>query len=471
LKPVLSPEGAAALDAAAKEPVETLMERAGLAVALAAVRMGARYGWRVIVLAGPGNNGGDGYVAARYLAERGVAVEVRALGPSRSAGAQWARGSAERAGARVEEWGPPQPADLVIDALFGSGFHGSLPAEAVLWAQAEGPVLAVDVPSGLDAGTGASGDGGFTAACTVTFHALKVGHLIGEGPERCGQVEVADIGLSGGDPQFWLCEEEDAPRPERPRTAHKWSAGAVMVVGGSPGISGAALLAARSALEGGAGSVALACPGGLQPVYETMAPGILKVGIGKGERFAPDDAATLLEAAHRYDVLAVGPGLGPGQRELVASILEAWEGPLVLDADGLNAVEDPDLLARRDGPTVLTPHPGEFRRLTGKEAGFRSASEFASTTGTVILLKGNPSFVMGEECWVVTSGGPELASIGTGDVLTGLLAAMWARGLEAETAARSAAYWHGRAGAALAARGTVTAEALAVEIGGWAWGA
>ncbi|MGH9053579.1 MAG: NAD(P)H-hydrate dehydratase [Acidimicrobiia bacterium] len=470
MKPVLSPEAAAALDAAAKEPVETLMERAGLAVALAAARMGARYGWRVIVLAGPGNNGGDGYVAARFLAERGVAVEVRALDPPKSAGAQWARRRAERAGVRVGEWGPPQPADLVIDALFGSGFHGSLPDEVLPWTGVDTPVLAVDVPSGLDAATGQVQDGGFRAARTVTFHALKVGHLIGEGPERCGRMEVADIGLSGGDPEFWLCEEEDAPRPGRTRTAHKWSAGAVMVVGGSPGISGAALLAARSALEGGAGSVALACPGGLQPVYETMAPGILKVGIGKGERFAPDDAAALLEGAHRYDVLAVGPGLGSGQRALVASVLESWEGPVVLDADGLNAVEDRDLLGRRDRPTVLTPHPGEFRRLTGKEAGFRAASEFASATGTVVLLKGNPTFVMGRERWVVTSGGPELASIGTGDVLTGLLAAMWARGLEAETAARSAAYWHGRAGAALAARGTVTAEALAAEIGGWVWG-
>ncbi|MDP8957953.1 MAG: NAD(P)H-hydrate dehydratase [Actinomycetota bacterium] len=469
MKPVLTPDAAAALDARSAQPVEVLMERAGLAVALAAVGMGAGYGRRVVVLAGPGNNGGDGYVAARYLSRRGVAVEVLAWSPPRSPAARWARRSAEAWGVRIGEWGPPRPAALVVDAVFGAGFSGSLPQEVADWTAISAPVLSVDVPSGLNAASGQVEGRAFCARRTVTFHAYKVGQLIGEGPDRCGEVEVADIGLSGGEAELWLCEDQDAPLPPRRRTAHKWSSGTVLVVGGSPGISGAALLAAKSALAGGAGSVGIGCPGQLQPWYETMAPGIVTLGVGKGERFAGDDVAALLEVADRYQVLVVGPGLGQGQEQLVEGVLDGWRGPLVLDADGLNAVHQLEELAARPGPTVLTPHGGEFTRLSGRPAGYLEADEVAGETGAVILLKGNPTFVLGEKRWVVRSGGPELATIGTGDVLAGLLAALWARGLEGEVAARSAAYWHGRAGRSLAERGTLTAELLAGEIGAWAW--
>ena len=146
----------------------------------------------------------------------------------------------------------PEPADLVIDALFGVGFHGRLPPEVLPWLDVEAPVLAVDVPSGLDALTGAVGDHAFTADACVTFHALKPGHLLGEGPERCGAVEVVHIGLEGGDPELMVCEESTLRAPVRVRTAHKWSAGSVVVVGGSPGLTGATLLTAEAALHGGA---------------------------------------------------------------------------------------------------------------------------------------------------------------------------------------------------------------------------
>lgn len=467
MKPVLSAAETAELDARATEPVEMLMERAGLAVALAAVRMGAGYGRRVVVLAGPGNNGGDGYVAARYLHRRGAAVEVLALAEPRSDGARWAYASAAASGVPISPWRDPFPADLVVDALFGAGFRGELPASVARWTLVEDPVLAVDVPSGLDATTGLAEGPVFWAARTVTFHSYKVGHFVGDGPDLSGEVEVADIGLRGGRPDFWLCEESDAPRPERARTAHKWSVGSVLVVGGSPGMTGAALLAARSALNAGAGSAAVACPGQLQPVYAAAAPELLTFGAGKGERFDAGDAMDVLEAAQRYDVLALGPGLGRGQEGFVKHLLEGWGGLLVIDADGINGTDE-DSLHRRVGPTVITPHPGEFARLTGEAASYVSAAELARATGVVVLLKGNPTFVCGEEQWVVTTGGPELASIGTGDVLTGMLAALWSRGLSAEVAARSSAYWHGRAGAELAVTGALTADLLAREVRRWA---
>jgi NAD(P)H-hydrate epimerase len=469
VKPVITPEESARLDAAAADPVEALMERAGLAVALAAVEMGASYGTKVVVLAGPGNNGGDGYVAARYLAGRGVSVVVQALAPPTSPAAIWAHGTAVMAGVPVVPLGAPFAPDLIIDALFGAGFRGALPEAVVPWTASEKPVLAVDVPSGLQAGGGEATGPVFRASRTVTFHALKVGHLIGDGPDLCGRIAVADIGLVGGEGEFLLCEEADAPLPPRPRRAHKWSAGSVLVVGGSAGLTGAAFLAARSALQGGAGAVTIACPAALQPIYAGMAAEIMTAGIGTGDRFVSADVPAVLQRAARFDVMALGPGLGAGQEGFVAGLLEGREGPLIVDADGINAIAGPAALADRSFPTLITPHSGEFRRLTGFEPSHQKARELASTTGNVVLLKGSPTFVAGRQLWAVTSGGAELATIGTGDVLTGLAAALWARGLNPETAARSAAYWHGRAGAAAAAFGTLTAERLATEIGRFAW--
>jgi NAD(P)H-hydrate epimerase len=445
------------------------MERAGLGVALAAVDMGASYGGRVVVLAGPGNNGGDGYVAARYLRLRGVAVEVHALAPPKSTVARWAHDEAVRAGVRITDLGDPIDADLIIDALFGAGFRGTLTEDLRGWTERATPVLAVDIPSGLDAATGQVSGPVFTARRTVTFHALKVGHLVAGGPELCGRIDVVDIGLQGGEGEFLLCEEFDAPRPRRDTHSHKWSSGSVLVVGGSAGLTGAAHLAARSALKGGAGAVTIACPAALQAIYATMAAEIMTAGIGTGAWFMGADVPALLEVASRYDLIALGPGLGPNQDGFVEGVMQEWSGPLIIDADGINAIDGPAALEKRSAPTLITPHAGEFRRLTGEDATYASASRLADSTGSVVLLKGFPTFIAGRQLWAVASGGPELATIGTGDVLTGLSAALWSRGLDPETAARSAAYWHGRAGAAGAANGTLTAEVLATEIGRFAW--
>ncbi|HHC08975.1 MAG TPA: NAD(P)H-hydrate epimerase, partial [Actinobacteria bacterium] len=337
MRPVITPEESARLDAAATLPVDVLMERAGYAVARWAATLGVGYGSRIVVLAGRGNNGGDGYVAARHLRRRGAEVVVRALGAPKRPAARRAAALAEAAGVRIEPLGVPDGEwELLVDAAFGVGFRGGLPPELVPWTELGGPVLAVDVPSGLDAATGEVVDAAFSAELTVTFHALKTGHLLGEGPDRSGRVEVVDIGLDGERPEFLLCEEADAPRPTRPRTAHKWSAGSVLVVGGSPGMVGAPVLVADAALRAGAGAVAIACPEGLQPIYETMRPGLLTVAVAPGDRFGAD-AGSVLGRASRYDVLVVGPGLGTVAREFVVRLLSGWPGPVVVDADALNA--------------------------------------------------------------------------------------------------------------------------------------
>ncbi|HZJ48303.1 MAG TPA: NAD(P)H-hydrate epimerase, partial [Acidimicrobiia bacterium] len=342
MEPLIIPAESNRLDLASDDPPELLMERAGLGVALTAVEMGIGYGSRVIVLVGLGNNGGDGYTAAKHLARRGVQVTIRTMGFPRGehSPARKAATAAARAGVRIGPMSDPEDADLLIDGLFGVGFHGSLSDVAVPWTRLDIPVLAIDVPSGMDATTGTVENAAFYADATVTFQAAKTGHVLGEGPERSGEVFVFDIGLGEPRPELKLCEAIDAPEPVRTRHAHKWSVGSVAVVGGSPGLTGAAMLTARSALTAGAGATAIVCPGSLQPVYATMDPGVMSVGVGDGDRFVTADASAVLQAAARYDVLAVGPGLGPVDAGFVHGLLEGWDGPIVLDADGLNALND-----------------------------------------------------------------------------------------------------------------------------------
>jgi NAD(P)H-hydrate epimerase len=467
MEPLIIPAETKRLDLASSDAPEILMERAGLGVALTAVEMGIGYGDRVVVLAGRGNNGGDAYTAAKHLARRGVHVALRSMGFPRGehSPARKAAAAATTAGVKIEPMGEPEEGDLLIDGLFGVGFHGALPDLAVPWTRLDIPVLAIDVPSGMDATTGTVENAAFYADVTVTFQAAKTGHVLGEGPERCGEVFVVDIGLGEPRPEMMLCESIDAPKPVRTRHAHKWSVGSVAVVGGSPGLTGAAMLTARSVLAAGAGAAAIVCPGSLQPTYATMDPGVMTIGIGAGERFSPPDASSVLDGAARYDVLAIGPGLGPVDAGFVEAILGGWNGPVVLDADGLNALDGIGALSRIDD-TIVTPHTGEFNRLTGVEATHEAAASLAAETGATVLLKGNPTFVTdGGATWVVATGGPELATIGTGDVLTGMAAAYVAGGLPADVAARSAAFHHGAAGAALADARTVTATALVDEIG------
>jgi hydroxyethylthiazole kinase-like uncharacterized protein yjeF len=195
-----------------------------------------------------------------------------------------------------------------------------------------------------------------------------------------------------------------------------------------------------------------------------MTPGLLTRGIGGGEQFAATDVGEALTYTDRYDVVVLGPGLG-GDDGFTAGFAAGRDGKLLIDADGLNNLGGLDGLAARNGPTVITPHAGEFTRLTGEAASYLAARSVPDETGSIVLLKGNPTFVLGAEQWVIATGGPELATIGTGDVLAGIIGALWARGLAAEVAVRSGAFWHGVAGAALASRRTVTATELMKIVG------
>lgn len=454
MKPVLTADEYQRVDKAYTGDLDRAMDRAGFAVAQAAVRQGAGYGSRLAVLAGPGNNGGDGYVAARYLNRRGVAVEVHALAPPRAPEAARAAARAAANGVRVVPLGAVTAADLVIDALFGGGVRGGLPEAALAWMGHEAPVVAVDYPTGLDPNTGKVEEAAFRAVETVTFQTIKTGHVRGDGPDHCGVVTVAEIGIDGGTPSMWVAEESDAHRPQRARTTHKWSAGAVLVVGGSTGMIGASVLAGRSALSFGAGAVLVASP--RPDLVAAAAPELLTRGVDEGG-----------EGLERFDVVVVGPGLADADRELVLPMVRKAR-KVVLDAGAL----DPAMVeAGSDaGEVLVTPHAGEFERLTGGEGGAFSARAYAEKTGATVLLKGNPTIVTdGSAPILVRTGGPELASIGTGDVLAGMIGALWARGLEPTEAAVSGAYWHGVAGADLAATGAVTADRLADHIGRFAF--
>ena len=471
MRPVHTAATSAQLDKASTTPLEVLMDRAGLAVALAAAEMGIGYGHRVAVLVGSGNNGGDGYIAAHYLAGRGVDVTIFEFAQPAGQLARWAADRAVRSGVKVQPWSEQViPADLVIDGLFGGGFHGRLHDRIVPWTRSNLPVLAIDIPSGVDASTGVVDGPAFRAVRTVTFHALKVGHLVGAGADLCGEVTIADIGLEGGEAEFWVAEEADAIRPERSRQAHKWSVGSVMVVGGSAGMTGAAYLAAEAALQCGAGAVAVAVNRANAEDYRGF-PAILRPVLGSREVWTGEDVPRVLDAAARFGVLVVGPGL-EGSDDFILQILERRKGPVLLDAGGLRLPNLIDVVTQREGETLLTPHAGEFQAMTGEVGTYESAGRLAKETGATVLLKGSPTFVaesgrVGSKVVAVTTPGPELATIGTGDVLAGMIASRWAGGAPALSAAVSAAYWHGVAGAAISEETTVTAARLAAELGRW----
>jgi hydroxyethylthiazole kinase-like uncharacterized protein yjeF len=422
--PVLTPEEMKAVDAAAPEPVEVLVARAGAAVARSALRlMGGAYGRRVIVVAGKGNNGADGRYAAARLHRHGCRVVVFDAASA-----------------------PDQlpPCDLVVDAAYGTGFRGEYEAPRI---PPGARVLAVDIPSGLDGLTGQAGEGAVRADVTVTFAALKPGLLLAEGRERSGTVEVVDIGLATSGATMHLVEDGDVVLPPRPREAHKWQS-AVFVAAGSAGMTGAALLAGRAALRAGAGNVRLGIPGaelGSLPPSEM-------VGV---EVPAEDWARVVLEASARCKALVVGPGLGREQSSTaeVARVLAEAPQPAVVDADGLAAVPE-------DGPVpggpgvvrVLTPHEGEYGKLCGRRPGpdrVEDVRALARRAGAVVLLKGSTTVVAepGGRVRFVTSGSSRLATAGTGDVLSGVIGAFLARGLDGLSAASLGAHTHGAAAA------------------------
>ncbi len=435
--PILTPDEMAAVDAAAPEPVQVLIDRAGAAVAHEALQLlGGGYGRRAVVLAGKGNNGADGRAAARRLRRRGVRVE------------------------EVEAKAAPHrlpPADLVIDAAYGTGFRGEHHAPDPGGA----PVLAVDIPSGIDGITGEERGRALDATRTVTFAALKPGLLLEPGRSRAGAVSVADIGLDVGEPPAALVESSDVAAWARRRaaTAHKWTAG-VLVVAGSPGMTGAAHLVAAAAQRAGAGMVRLGSPGvDDDPARPTEAVGVELPRAGWAE--------AVLATVDRFRALVIGPGLGTGDRtqDSIRDVLAAVDLPTVVDGDALTALgEDaPRLLAPRTITAVLTPHDGEYERLAGRRPGadrFAAARDLAERTRAVVLLKGATTVIAGPDgrVWVVAEGDARLATAGTGDVLAGTIGALLASGAAPMEAAAAGAWLHARAGALAPAEGLIASD-------------
>jgi NAD(P)H-hydrate epimerase len=339
--------------------------------------------------------------------------------------------------------------------VFGGGSRSDLPAVLEAWTETPAPVIAVDFPTGLDPNTGEAKGHVFSAVETVTFQYLKTGHVKGDGPDVCGVVTVVDLGIEGGEPSMWLAGEEDAPRPSRIRRSHKWSAGSVLVLGGSTGMVGAAVFAGRSALHFGAGAVVVASPN--PDLVARIAPELLTQSLTGVE-----------ERLDRFDVVIAGPGLNETDHAEVLPLVSK-AGRVLLDAGALTP-EMVDAASVGDAQVVVTPHGGEFKRISGVGGGEYAVRALANKKGITVLLKGNPTVVSdGSAPILIRSGGPELATIGTGDVLSGMIAALWARGLDARTALVSGAYWHGVAGAGLARHRTVTADRLSTHVGHYAW--
>jgi NAD(P)H-hydrate epimerase len=449
VKPVVTVSEMREIDADARAEVDeaTLIERAGTALATWALRlMGGAYGRRVVVIAGKGNNGADGRVAAARLRRRGATVQV-----------------IEAADA-PERVGQAGAVDLVIDAAFGTGFRGTYRAPAVPTGVR---VVAADIPSGVDGDTGEACGEPLRADLTVTFAALKPGLLQGEGPLLAGRVEVADIGLDARRANLWVVEDQDVARllAPRPRGAYKWQS-AVAVVAGSPGMTGAAELCARGAYRAGAGMVRLGVPGAdLSELDVTEAVGAAL----PSEQWA----SAALEMAERCKAIVVGPGLGrePDSAAQVRRLVAEAPVPVVVDADGLFALGRGDDIAAvvngRSGPAarevVLTPHDGEFARLSGSPPGsdrIGDARRLAHSSGAVVLLKGPTTVVAapGGSALLAGAGSPRLATAGTGDVLSGVIGAFLARGLDAPQGSALAAHVHGRAAELGPAEGLVAGD-------------
>ncbi len=457
--PIVTPDEMAAIDAAAPAPVEELIARAGWAVARTARQMlGGTYGRRVVVIAGKGNNGADGWVAAQLLERRGVRVIVVDPAGYICQSPQDKLGSADGNLNRAT-----LPAcDLIIDAAFGTGL--TRPYVAPHPANATTPVLAVDIPSGISGLTGQQFGQPLRATRTVTFAALKPGHLIGDGPETSGAIELADIGLDTTGATAHLVEASDvhAWLPERARNGHKWNA-AVRLIAGSPGMTGAAQLAATAALRAGAGYVRRSVPG--FDAHHAMPIESVTTSI-RSEHWSDEVLADI----NRFAVLAIGPGLGSqtSTRSEVAKMLGA-PVPIVIDGDGLAALGDEPARvlanrARGAPPVVLTPHEGEFKRLGGtlepNGDRFAAVRDLAARFGAIVLLKGPTTIIARPDGHVLASntGDARLATAGTGDVLTGIIAAFIARGTPAFQAAAAGAWVHGQVAQRLPTIGMIASD-------------
>lgn len=462
-------------------PAELLMESAGRAVAGEALAMGgAERG--VLVVCGPGNNGGDGLVAARHLRALGLRVRVALVG---GGGALRGDAAANLARARAagvafaDEATAPAAGELVVDGVFGTGLAREVTGAAAqaidrMRSARSGAgclVLAIDLPSGLSADTGQPLGPCVVADTTLTLGLPKLGLALEPGRTFAGRIRVAKIGIADDAPgsdayaTLWTRRGAAGRLPLRPASGHKGSFGHVLVVAGSEGKTGAAALAAHGAGRVGAGLVTVACPASLHDILEAKCTEAMTAAVAEtpARSLAAAAETALLELAATRDVVALGPGIGATAETaaLVRTLVPALPRPLVLDADGLNAIAaEPALLKRRVAATIVTPHPGEAARLLGMEARevntdrIRAARAVSERTGAVVVLKGAATVTAAPDGRVIVNptGGPLLGTGGTGDVLTGVIAGLLAQELPPLEAAALGAYLHGFAADLLAER-------------------
>lgn len=460
-----------------------LMDNAAQAVAEAVHEaLTALEGERVVIFCGGGNNGGDGLGAARWLQSYGVSVRAFVVGAALDA----VQGDAAlelamftKAGGRVEalstedDWVladlAASKADVLVDALLGTGFHGELEGDVLraceLLNKSEKYILAVDVPTGVNADNGAVSENAVRADHTVTMALVKTGLLLYPGREYCGDIELADISMP-----VKLVEEYQSDKyrltdeivrellPLRKANAHKGDAGRVVICAGSPGYTGAAALASDAAVKAGAGLVSLYTPLSSRDVLaikltEVMVHGLLERMPGILGGGAASDVASSAEAA---DVLAIGPGLGTSEstQEAVRTILQKITTPVVIDADALTALAGhTEILAAMQAQKVLTPHPGEMARLTGLEIAeieadrINIAKKYAEEWQAIVVLKGAPTVIgcPNGTVYVNSTGNSSLATGGSGDVLTGIIAGLAAQEISLQEAAICGVYLHGLA--------------------------
>lgn len=467
-------------------PGVVLMENAGAAV-VRVLRERYASARRPLVLCGKGNNGGDGFVVARRLLDLAPATLLLGSRDQVRGDALTHLKACERSGVAVTEvadaaaWAEVlervRRADVVVDALLGTGLRqqpSGLVAQAIgeiaRAAEAGTPVVAVDLPSGLSSDTGEVTWPTARASVTVAFAAPKYGHVLPPACDRVGELVVADIGiarttLEGGGPRLFLLEAADAARafPERAPGAHKGTYGHLLIVAGAVGKTGAAVLAATGALRSGAGLVTVATPADALPLVASGRPELMTepLPVTRSGELAPEALDRALALAAARDAAVVGPGLGQGSatRAFVRELVKRCPVPLLVDADGLNAIAPSEREAgalealRRDAATVLTPHPGEMARLVGLRAAevqgrrLETARRCAQETGAFVILKGQRTLVCRPDglAAVNPTGNPGMATGGTGDVLAGIVGALLARH-EAWTAACAGVYLHGLAG-------------------------
>ena len=471
LEPLPDAESMRAIDAWAIEqrgiPARDLMDRAGEALAGCAAELIPD--GRISVVCGRGNNGGDGLVAARVLRAAGREVDVLLLSETGELSVDAAEQLARLPGRPPERYWSDRlaGADGAIDAILGTGFRGA-PREPSAGAIAElnrlpAPVVAADVPSGVDASTGEVATVAVHATATVAFHAAKPGLWVRPGKALAGAIRVVDIGIPPEAPQpvagGLIGDGVLGGLPARTAASTKFTSGNVVVVGGSTGLTGAPTMAALAAQRAGAGYVTVAGPASLELAFATRLLEAMFAALPEsGGHLAPEALDAVLARCERAAAVVLGPGIGRAApaRTLVRSLPERLEVPLVLDADGLNALgtDFAASLRGRSAPTVLTPHAAELGRLLGvpssevDRARLTHARRAAAESGAIVVLKGDDTLVaLPDDRVAISAGGaPGLATAGTGDVLAGVTGALLARGADPEHAVCAAVHGHLRAG-------------------------